>query len=285
MSTENEGTVETTEAVEETKSTLAKIAGEQAEADTSEVTDGEAESTETDSDKDSLDKPKKKSGSQRLKHRLQLEQQEKEYWKEQALKAGKPKEEAPKEQKAEGKPKAEQFDTHEDYVEALTEWKLDQREKEREAKAKESQTKTEHQKQVERFQKGVSEFKAKHADFDEVMDDVDDIPMSLAMQSVFLESENGPELAYELAKNREEYERISKLGPLAAAKEIGKLEAKLAKEAQVQSEEKEIKTTKAPKPIEPVGKAAGTVRRSIFDKDLSFSDYERLRREQMRKRA
>ena len=59
-------------------------------------------------------------------------------------------------------------------------------------------------------------------------------------------SDIGPELAYHLGANPKEAERISKLQPILQAKEIGKLEAKLAADPPVK------KTSNAPSPISPV---------------------------------
>ena len=130
----------------------------------------------------------------------------------------------------------------------------------------------------------VKSFADKTEDFMDVIEAVDDIPVSAALQEIIVSSENGPELMYELAKNREEYERIAKLSPLAVARELGKLEVKLAARASEQKAEPK-KLTKAPQPIEPVGSGgAGKVRKSITDPDISQAEYERLRREQLKRR-
>src|SRR5574343_169331 len=59
-------------------------------------------------------------------------------------------------------------------------------------------------------------------------------------------SENGPDVAYYLGTNPKEADRISRLPPLAQAKEIGKIEAKLASDPPVK------KISSAPAPIAPV---------------------------------
>jgi hypothetical protein len=53
-------------------------------------------------------------------------------------------------------------------------------------------------------------------------------------------------LAYYLGSNPKDAERISRMSPLAQAKEIGKIEAKLASDPPVK------RTTSAPAPISPV---------------------------------
>jgi hypothetical protein len=231
--------------------------------------------------KEGDDKPKKKGGFkkkiEKLSGRLSAKEQEVEYWKNEALRQQKSGAAEKKvEQKApastEGKPKAESFDRHEDFVEALSDWKLDQKLKERDAKQSEAQVKTEHQKKVESHVERVKAFEKEHDDFKELIDDIDDIPMSFTVQEVILESENGPELMYELAKNRKEYEKICKLPAIAAARELGKFEARIAKD---ETKTVEKKTTKAPPPLKTVGsKSAGSTK---SPDEMSYREFKKWR--------
>ena len=66
------------------------------------------------------------------------------------------------------------------------------------------------------------------------------------MAETIQHSDIGPELAYYLGTNPKDAERISRLTPFMQAKEIGKIEAKLADNPPVK------KTTSAPAPISPV---------------------------------
>ena len=45
---------------------------------------------------------------------------------------------------------------------------------------------------------------------------------SIAIQDIILNSENGPALMYELAKNKSDYERINRLNPILQLKRIRK---------------------------------------------------------------
>ena len=252
----------------------------------------EGETKEGDEEKEPQ---KKKGGFQRridkLNQRVTAKEQEAEFWKQQALKnASAPKAEsevnsatktAPS---AEGKPKPENFETHTEYVEALADWKLEAKLKERDAKAVKEKIDFEQNKIVTSYTEKVKAFSEKTSDFADVISEVDHIPLSPALRDIILTSDNGPQLAYELAKNPAEYERIAKLPPLACAREMGKLEYRLySKSASPQSIDKKI--TKAPKPIETVGTGGkGSTGKSIFDSNLSQSQYEALRREQMKKR-
>jgi hypothetical protein len=66
------------------------------------------------------------------------------------------------------------------------------------------------------------------------------------MAETIQSSDIGPELAYYLGSNPKDADRIARLSPLSQAKEIGKIEAKLAAEPPMK------KTTSAPAPITPV---------------------------------
>lgn len=166
------------------------------------------------------------------------------YWKQRA-------EPPAKEPAQEAKPTPDKFTDYADYVEALTEWKADQ--KVNEALAKRDQQ------QAEKAQQSVQETKAKTfverqatvrqsiPDYDEVMTAAADIRVAQHVHEVLLDSDRGPELAYHLAKNPDEAARISALSPLAAARELGRLEASLEKPATASKP-----VSKAPAPIKPI---------------------------------
>lgn len=256
----------------------------------SEETDGnppESDDTEDDEETPKEDLKPKKSGFKKrldkLNKRLAEERAQAEYWRQEALKAKTPQEPQPKETKAEkapviGKPKPDDFEYHEDYVDAFTDWKIEQKEKEKEIKAKETQAKTEYQRQVETFQSKVNEVKKVYTDFDDVISEVDDVPLSFGLHDAILTSEMGPEVMYELSKNRAELERINALGAVAAAREIGKIEARITKATESQKEEPK-KQTKAPPPISPVS-AKGSLKTTKSVEEMSYQEYKKWRESQ-----
>lgn len=267
------------------------------ETETKEESEDESQESEK-SDEDGEESEEKRESKPRpngfkrridkLNKRLTDKEREMEYWKQEALK-GKAtqepqrKDEAPKTIQVEGKPSPDSYETHAEYIDALTDWKIEQRDKQKEIQAREAQLKTETQKQVQTFQSKVKEFKDVHDDFDDAMTEVDDIAMSIGIQETILSSEFGPQLMYELAKNREEYERINKLSPYAAARELGKIEARISSQS---SDKQEIKkTTKAPTPLTPVGgKGSSSSKKTIWDAaNESQAAYERARREQSKR--
>jgi hypothetical protein len=76
-------------------------------------------------------------------------------------------------------------------------------------------------------------FKQREADFAKANPDYftltrdPSLPLTQAVVDLVAESEKGPELFLHLAKNRDVTERLAGLSPVAAAREIGRLEAKL----------------------------------------------------------
>ena len=153
---------------------------------------------------------------------------------------------------AAGKPKLEDFPNLQAWQEALTDWKIDDRERTR--KETEARTATE---QTIREQQDVWAKKEKaarkaHDDYDDLMDTVK-IPVGpgvLAARQAMLEDENGAELLYHLARNPKELERIAALSPASAVMAIGKLSASLSPAP----ENGKPRITGAPKPPPPSGR-------------------------------
>ncbi len=281
------------------KSALEAKASEQNEstepdAEETEETDSELEASESDDDAeeskdDEKAKPKKKGGFQRRIDKLNAAkadaQREAEYWKQQALNgAGATKKEPAKADATTqaGKPDPENFDSYSDYVEALTDWKTDQKLNARDAEQNKKALMSEHEKLQRAHHERVAAFAEKTEDFEDVLASVDDIVAPPALHELLVTSENGAELLYALAKDREELQRICKLSPLAAARAIGKLEASLTSKTSDAKKPETKRTTSAPAPIAPVGGSKGKVAKSIDDPNLSQAEFERIRRQQMK---
>lgn len=240
----------------------------------------ESADSEDESESKDVEKPKKQKGFKKridkLNKKLTAEAQEKEYWKQQALKASGGQEVQKKEtletlSETSQKPKVEDFDSHAEFIEALTDWKVDQKEAAKENKRKVDESKSEYQKTVQSFQEKVQEFSKTHTDFQDLMEDVDDVPLTAGIQEALLTSSIGPAVMYELAKDRKELERINALSPLAAAREIGKIEARLANDSS-SSKEQTKKLTKAPPPVSPVG-TNGSAKVMKSPQEMTFKEY------------
>ena len=98
---------------------------------------------------------------------------------------------------------------------------------------------------LESYHEREEEARGKYDDFEQVAYNPK-LTITNVMAEAIQSSDNGPELAYYLGSNPKEAGRISQLSPLSQAKEIGKIEAKLASDPPIK------RTTSAPVPISPV---------------------------------
>lgn len=96
------------------------------------------------------------------------------------------------------------------------------------------------------------------------------------MREAILESDDGPALAYHLGKNPDLAEKIASLPPIAAARELGRLEAKLARER-----EQPPVISKAPPPPPKIEGVEPAIERDP-DK-MSTQDWVKWREKQIRK--
>jgi hypothetical protein len=127
----------------------------------------------------------------------------------------------------------------------------------------------------------VTKASEKYPDFAEVALDKDNGPGSIigpgsVVDAWILDSEFGADILYHFGKNRSDLERYAKLSPLAAARELTRLEAKLSGEPAKtppaeEIEEPEPKTTKTPPPAREVGGRGSApvdeVRKAVDDDD------------------
>ena len=134
-------------------------------------------------------------------------------------------------------PSPEQFQSPNDYAEFIRA-EADKLVQQREAAKQQSQV-------LESYQEREEQARDKYDDFEQVAYNPN-LPITNVMAETIQHSEIGPELAYYLGSNPKDAERISRLSPYLQAKEIGKIEAKLADNPPVK------RTTSAPAPISPV---------------------------------
>lgn len=145
------------------------------------------------------------------------------------------------------KPRRDQFADEESYLDKLTDWKLDQRDRgTRQQSAQQAQ-----QSLTQKTEKIYAEAE-KIPGFDR--DDFEALPLTPAIASAITDSDVAAKLMAHLASNPDEVERIAKLAPARQAAEIGKLETKLATVA---------KPPKAPAPIEPINGGNTVINKSL----------------------
>lgn len=168
-----------------------------------------------------------------------------------------------------GKPVAKDFETYEAFIEAIQDWKLDQRDAARaQAESVRENAKT--------YSTREAEAKAAHTDFDEVMAAAANMAISRTMHDAI--REEGPEIAYWFAQNADETARIAKLAPGAAQREIGRILATLAKPAAAAASSKDKPAAGAkplPRPPANVGGSHAPATTDLNDPNLSMKDFKR----------
>ena len=148
-----------------------------------------------------------------------------------------------------GPPQREQFDDDDDYEQAVIDYRIEQKvnaavEKKVASKDADNLTASWESKRKE-AQKDLP-------DYDEVLEDSTSL-VSDAMQQAIVSSDIGPRIAYYLAKNPEDTDRIYRMKPVQAAMEIGKIEAKLVSNGTGQR-----RVSNAPAPARPIGGGGGS---------------------------
>jgi hypothetical protein len=176
-----------------------------------------------------------------------------------------------------GKPDPSKYSDAFKFAEDLANWTVEQRlsaEKKAEAdrRANEERIST-----VKSFQEKLAAAKAELPDFDTIVGTADVVVPDHVRDAIY-DSDVGPKLLYALAEDQDLARRISAMNPVAAMREIGKLEAKF--ETQTQAPVSKPVGKKAPEPIEPIrsGRASGPVVDSEGRVSGSFADYKAARK-------
>ena len=177
---------------------------------------------------------------------------------------------------AEGKPVAGNFETYEEYTEALTLWTIDQRESKRAADQSRKQLEAAQNEAAAQWDKRLDEARKQLEDFDDLVLENDQVNITDAMKQAIFEADRGPEVAYFLATNPAEAERIAKLSPVAAVRAIGKIEDGLTPKAKAAPTTKP-KVSSAPAPITPSSRPAANSAKKPLGEVSDYAEYERRR--------
>jgi len=173
-------------------------------------------------------------------------------------------------------PPVENFESVDAYADALAERKAEELLNRRELERQQMDF-------LDAYHDREEDARAKYDDFEQVAYNPK-LPISNAMAETIQASDIGPDIAYYLGTNPKEAARIAALrSPILQAKEIGKIEAKMASEPILR------KTTSAPPPIAPIsGRGSGAPSYDTTDprsiKNMSTSEWiEADRQRQMKK--
>lgn len=172
---------------------------------------------------------------------------------------------------ASDKPKREDFETDDEFIEALTDWKVETKAAELQnkaiEKANEEELKKASDEAADEYGEVVEAGKEKYADFEEVALSKD-LAISNDMLDAIMSSELSADIFYYLGKNPDLAVSMYNMSAARVTREIIKLEAELLKPPTEEKKEEPKaapvkKLTNTPAPIEPV-KTTGAV-----DKDPS----------------
>lgn len=167
-----------------------------------------------------------------------------------------------------GEPKPEQFKTYEEYLDKLTDYKVQKRlEAMHEENVQRQQIESQTQYEA-RIRENLSKAAEKYDDFLEVITD-ESLPVTPVMADALGESEIGGEIAYYLGTHPKEAAEIAKLSNVQQVKAIDRLEAKLKAPPKVSD---------APPPANVVGKGKAT--QQVDLNSASLDDYMKARRAQ-----
>jgi len=189
------------------------------------------------------------------------------------------------------KPQRSQFVSDEDYQEALTDWKVDQKLAERQQAEHQARVEATQQQLADNWAQRLEMAKSELADFDEVVGKSEiDLPNHLYVAIV--ESDMGPQLAYYLAQNPSEARLLKGMSQTAALRMLGKLEDQLEKASEKPKEqpaagaekkpEPAVEKSKAPPPIEPLTGASGPVEKPT--EQMTYQEYKAHRQAQIKAR-
>lgn len=224
----------------------------------------EADDADDDTDQEPAEKPKRRSGVQRLKAQVQRLQAELETVRNSAPVRSGDNLQAAVEAEIGPPPAEKDFADYLEYERALR--KYDQRA----VVAEERITAREQariRELVEDYEDGQIKARKVIPDYDTVLQAAKNVPVAPHIEGLILESDKSALIAYHLAKNPEKVDRLNAMPPVAAAREIGRLEARL-------SLPNPNKATSAPKPISAVKGGASPTPKVT---EMSMEEYAAMR--------
>ena len=163
-----------------------------------------------------------------------------------------------------GKPRVDAYETYEGYVEALAEWTAEQKLSQREAVVRERERQSTWNQRVEAA-------RAKLTDYDAVMHNAADVPVSGVMREAILSSDRGPEVLHYLATHPDQCRQLAEDSwqtPLDAAPLMRRLLDGMMPAAVAPGPTPTAVRKAVPAPIKPVG--AGPVVTESSPDDLPF---------------
>jgi hypothetical protein len=248
-------------------------AAPEADKETEEEAPDTSEDDGSDDDEDDERPKKRRSGLTRLKRELQTAREELETLRSRATPAvDSDAFKALVEREVGPAPKEADFPDWFDFQTAKQAYEADRRivtrELRKEAEKSVVQQQVRRSEVIEEFKEAAAKAAKAIPDFVETIAKAGDMKAAPLVRDLIVESDKGPLLQYHFAKNPADLKRINELSPVSAAKEIGKLEARL-------SLAKPNTVTRASPPTPPP--KGGAARVNDLSK-MSMDEYVKFRR-------
>ncbi len=160
---------------------------------------------------------------------------------------------------SEGRPQLEHYQSYEDYVEAVADWKAEAKARAVAEAFEQRESARERQERGRTLHQRITNFVQEYPDYPSVIESAKDLALSPVMMQVIAESEQGPAIAYYLGTHPEEGHQLamdSMSVPLEAAPVMRRLlESKLAAVTASPAQSASVVRSTVPTPIKPVGSA------------------------------
>lgn len=235
-----------------------KAADQDGDAGDGEGTDDQAEDT-TDAEPDP---PKRRRPGKAARKISRLEAENRELRERMARLEGRQDVAPAPKQTDEPEPREQDFADRDEFLVAKAEHRALKRLRAEQAESRKQETeRTEQSRQAElqaAHARRIEAARDNHDDYDKVVSAAAEVTVTDTMGQAILESEQGAELVYHLAKNPDEARRIAALPRTSQARELGKIEARLEP---AETPKPPKKTTAAPNPPSRV-KSTGTTTKS-----------------------
>ena len=234
--------------------------------------EGSESSTITDDSGETQGKPKRgfekrisKVVSERDRARQELE-----YWKDQALKTAQGQPTAQQQQVGQytGKPVRDMYENDDQYFEALSDYKVEQRLQQRDYQQ-------EQKKLVDDYNTRAQAFAKERPDFFNIISDAADLIISPETAYIIQKSEVGPRIALHLAENPDVADRLNAMDATSRVYELGKLEMKVTTQPKTKTEPKRVSA--APAPLSSTKGSAPAANKDLYDPTLSTAEWIALR--------
>jgi len=223
-------------------------------------------------DEGDADKPKKRSGIQRMQERIaRLESEKADLLSRSAPTGDSGDRKSAIEKEIGAPPKEADFEDYAAFEDAKADYRLskalaEQRLNERDAHASRAQSQA-REAAIEAFHDRMDDAREKISDFDTVVKGAAEREIKAHVQELVVDSEKGGLLTYYLAKNPAELTKLNGMSPIQAAKAVGALEAR-------PTVAKPNKAIAAPAPAKPV---TGSAAPGPDPSKMSFAEYEKWR--------